>query len=157
MTQIIQFEPVIIFKPNIVEKANYNVVFTLVGINGIKGFACWKSSFQVQLDEQKKPLTTEFPLVGSGQFGSIANSLISSFLANVQIEITYPNNAPLATRDTINNKWKGTVTLMSGCLSGILSAERCSQVPSLYNIKGNYSLTVLNKSLTINVKNVTIL
>ena len=157
MTQIIQFEPVIIFKPNIVEKASYNIVFTLVGINGINGFSSWKSSFQVELDKQNKPLTKEFPLVGSGQYGARGSPLISSFLANLQIEISYPSNAPLPTRETSNNKWKGTVTLTSGSLIGSLSAEGCRQVPSLYNIKGTYSLKVINGTFTINVKNVTIL
>ena len=116
----------------------------------------WKSSFEVQLDGQKKPLTKEFPLVGGGQYGARGTLLISSFLANLQIEITYPSNAPLPTKETSNNKWKGTVTLTSGSLIGSLSAEGCRQTPSLYNIKGTYSLKVLNGTLMLDVKNVTI-
>ena len=154
--QIISIEPVIILEPTVIEKASYNSQFTLVGINGITGFGNWKAQFKGIINELQRPLDKQFPLLGSGSYGARGSPAISSFLGNLQIDVTYPPNAPLPTRPSTTTNWKGTITLTGGSLIGNLSRQECDVTPSLYNVKGSYSLKVTNGTSLITVKNMTI-
>ena len=154
--QTIAFEPVIILQPTVVERASYNAQFTLVGINGINGFGNWSAQFNGYLNELLRPIDIQFALIGSGTYGSRGSPSISSFLGNLQINVTYPPATPLPTRPSTTTNWKGTVTLTGGSVIGTLSRVEGDVIPSLYNVKGSYSLKYTNGTTTLSVKNMTI-
>lgn len=154
--QNIIVEPIISLRLGVVEKASYSVQFNLIGINGLHGFGNWTASFTGILNELGCPVDAEFPLAGTGSYQARGCPSISSFIGNLQINVTYPPATPLPTRDPTETIWKGTVTLTGGCIIGMLSRDKGDIRPSLYNIKASYNMQVINGISTLSIKNMTI-
>ena len=133
--QNIVVDPLIVLRLAFVENANYIVQFNLIGINGLHGFGNWSSTFNGILNEAGCPMDVAFPLSGSGVYNTSGNPSISSFVGDLQMNISYPPATPLPSKPAVEKKWKGNITLTGGSVIGALTSENCEISPSIYNVR----------------------
>lgn len=155
--QNIVLESLIILRLAMVENANYNVQFNLVGINGLHGFGNWTSTFKGILNESGCPMDVAFPLTGNGVYNASGCPSISSFVGDLQINIIYPPATPLPTKPPVETKWKGNITLTGGSVMGALSSIKGEISPSIYNVKATYDMKFINGVSNLFIKNMTII
>ena len=155
--QKIIFQPAISLDLAVVERATYTAQLNLIASGQMSGFGNWSQTWESYLNACGMPIETRTTLVGSGSYQINSCPSISSLLGKLQINITYPDNTPLPTNPPIENIWQGSVVLSAGTIIGVLTSDNVNIRPSIYNIRGSYTIKYENNTSSLYVKNVYII
>ena len=145
-SQSIILEKAISLQLPVAERGTYSVQCNIIGIRGVTGFGNWSNNFQMFTDGNGTPISVNYALIGEGTYYIRGNPSISNLIATLQINIVYPDEAPLPKRDPTETIWKGPIILTGGSLTGILTRETIVNAisPNHYNVKGCYHMKFEN-------------